>query len=152
TVITSNIEVDDETLVACSENVPSGEYVLICVADEGEGMDQETLDNIFEPFFTTKAAGKGTGLGLSTCYGIVKQAGGYVGVVSARGEGSVFALYLPRTHDALAFQSAVEPPSRLRGHETILVVEDEAQLRRLTARILTTLGYRVIQASDGEDA
>ncbi|MGH7526885.1 MAG: PAS domain S-box protein [Gemmatimonadales bacterium] len=130
----------------------AGPHVLLAVHDEGLGMDPETQAHIFEPFFTTKDKAKGTGLGLATVYGIVKQSRGYVGVESARGRGTSMRVYLPKAADTgdappVAVQ---EPPAE--GTGTILLVEDEEALRRLTRRILVRAGYFVLDARDAEEA
>jgi CheY-like chemotaxis protein len=114
-------------------------------------MDKEILSKIFEPFFTTKAEGKGTGLGLAMVYGIVKQAGGYVGVFSKVGHGTTFKIYLPRI-DEPETAADVEAPMPPRGWETILLVEDEAPLRSIAREILEEHGYRVIDASGPDEA
>jgi hypothetical protein len=132
--------------------VPSGDYCLIEVIDDGVGMDADTQARIFEPFFTTKRVGEGTGLGLATVYGIVKQSGGYVWVRSERGRGTCFTVCLPAT-DAAAVGAA--PGSRepeRGGHETILIAEDEPSVRTLAARVLQDAGFRVIAAADGLEA
>jgi PAS domain S-box-containing protein len=134
--------------------VEPGDYVLLSVRDTGTGMDETTLASAFEPFFTTKPAGKGTGLGLSTVYGIVKQSGGYVWIDSAPGEGTTVRIYLPRV-DAPADDPADPAPSPAGGsgrRETLLVVEDEQTVRRIATRTLRRAGYRVLAASDGEEA
>jgi PAS domain S-box-containing protein len=130
-----------------------GECVTLSVADSGVGMDEETRARIFEPFFTTKEQGKGTGLGLSTVYGIVKASGGDIEVQSDVDEGTEFQLRFPCADDAVAVAS-IEPlaPDTIRGSETVLVVEDEEPLRRLTRRILESRGYTVFDAANGEEA
>jgi CheY-like chemotaxis protein len=132
------------------EMVP-GEYASLSVSDTGVGMTDEVQSRIFEPFFTTKPPGAGTGLGLAMCYGIAKQADGHIMVESAPGQGTRMTLLLPRVPAALspAVPSAAELP---RGTETILVTEDDAVVRMLTARTLRELGYTVVQASDGNQA
>jgi two-component system cell cycle sensor histidine kinase/response regulator CckA len=128
-----------------------GRYAVLSVRDTGEGMDSETLSHIFEPFFTTKGSAKGTGLGLSTVYGIVKQSGGYIRAVSARGQGSTFKVYLPgldRAADPLYGENQEAP----RGLETILLAEDSHVVRKLTRELLENRGYRVIEAVSGEEA
>jgi PAS domain S-box-containing protein len=136
--------------------VRPGDYVMLAISDTGVGMDADTQAHIFEPFYTTKGL-KGTGLGLSTVYGIVKQSEGYIWLYSEAGKGTSFKIYLPRfsaTGEALATQPAlaadVEQPSP--GHETILIVEDEENLRRLARQSLENQGYRVIDAPDGATA
>ena len=139
----------EETLVAGLvddlEVVPAGAYVALTIADDGAGMTPEVKARIFEPFFTTKEKGKGTGLGLATVFGIVKQNGGHIRVDSAPGKGAAFTVYLPRA-DAPPSSSEVGPDmdaSPARGDETVLVVEDQADLLRLVTRTLTAQGYRV---------
>jgi PAS domain S-box-containing protein len=133
--------------------MPPGEYVLLTVTDSGVGMEPETLRHLFEPFYTTKAAGQGTGLGLATVYGIVKQSGGFIYVESAPSRGAKFRIYLPPVEGDLEPQ---EPPAALvpqtRGEGTILVVEDEEAVRRLARRALEGVGYRVLEAGNGNEA
>jgi CheY-like chemotaxis protein len=117
-------------------------------------MDAPTLAHIFEPFFTTKEQGKGTGFGLSTVYGIVKQSRGNIWVYSEPGLGTTFKIYLPRADSATASQSVLPRPVPMRStrHETLLVVDDEAGLRKVTRRILEAAGYTVLCAADGAEA
>ena len=149
--------------VACADlvtfhgiEVPSGKYVLLSVADNGTGMDQQTLLRIFEPFFTTKTNGKGTGLGLATVYGIIKQSGGYIFADSAPGKGTTFTIYLPALEqpvDAISTSVALANQNdSARGTETILVVEDEASFRNLLQDGLKARGYDVLVAANGVDA
>ncbi len=152
-------------------HVTDGDYALIEVVDDGGGIPPEILEKIFEPFFTTKAEGKGTGLGLATCYGIVKQLGGFIYPVSKVGRGTTFKIFLPAwtgvdeetAADAapegvpMATQPSVEPPSHrgsgdLAGRGSILLVEDEDGVRGIAAQLLQSFGYSVIEASDGEKA
>jgi PAS domain S-box-containing protein len=151
TIETANVEIGagDEREAAA----PPGRYVLLTVSDTGLGMSATTRARVFEPFFTTKERGKGTGLGLSTVYGIVKQSEGCVTVESEPGRGTTFRVYLPRVDAAV--ESAV--PGRAftasrGGDETVLVVEDQEPVRRLTRRVLETQGYAVLAASDGHEA
>jgi CheY-like chemotaxis protein len=126
---------------------------MLAVSDTGTGMDAVTKTQIFEPFFTTKEKGKGTGLGLSIVYGIVKQSGGDIQVHSEPGQGTVFRIYLP-----IAVETAGESGSEavatgaVRGNETILLVEDEPQVRSLTRSMLARQGYRILDAASGADA
>jgi two-component system, cell cycle sensor histidine kinase and response regulator CckA len=134
------------------ELVP-GDYVQLTMVDEGRGMDEETLSRIFDPFFTTKDDGGGSGLGLATVYGIVKQSGGSIQVQSAPGKGTRFVICLPRAAPAVeATEEVPEPLGDETGRETILLVEDNAEVRRTVADFLREEGYRVIEASGGETA
>ena len=151
TIETSNVTLDED-YARLHSPVRPGDYVMVAVSDTGAGMDTETQSHIFEPFFTTKGT-KGTGLGLSTVYGIVKQSGGYIWVYSEMGRGTTFKIYLPRvasTGEAVA-QFAAPPEFRKvePGTETILLVEDEANLRYLARQYLEKQGYKVIEAADG---
>jgi two-component system cell cycle sensor histidine kinase/response regulator CckA len=145
----------DETYAGSHLGVEPGAYVLLAVSDTGHGIDQETQSHIFEPFFTTKAPGKGTGLGLATAYGIVQQSGGTITVYSEPGHGTTFKVYLPR---ALAAASAPTPKAgvaavpRRSGTETILLVEDDDSLCKLTTAILHRHGFRVIAARNAAEA
>ena len=125
-------------------------YVMLAVSDNGVGMDEATRRRMFEPFFTTKGIGKGTGLGLSMVQGIVEQSGGYLEVDSVPGRGTTFGIYLPRVADARddAAKAPGVPVAALRGHETVLVVEDQAEVRKYAADALKTYGYNVIQAEN----
>jgi PAS domain S-box-containing protein len=148
-VQTKNRELDASSGTP-GEDVQPGQYVMLAVSDTGIGMDAETQSRIFEPFFTTKPLGQGTGLGLATVYGITKQSGGQVWVYSEPGKGTTFGVYLPRVEEEV--RRLVEThPRDLRGHEAILLVEDEVALRALVADILTRAGYTVLAASP-EDA
>jgi signal transduction histidine kinase len=148
---TANVEIRAEE--AGGVDLEAGPYVMLKVADTGNGIDSETLPHIFEPFFTTKPTGKGTGLGLSTVYGIVKQSGGGIQVESKVGSGTVFRIYLPATMGDGPKQA--ERGSQLQiagGTETILVTEDEPELRELTRIFLQSYGYKVLEAASGSQA
>jgi two-component system cell cycle sensor histidine kinase/response regulator CckA len=151
TVEVSNVQLDEDYAQA-HHGVRPGPYVMLAVTDSGEGMDRATLARIFEPFFTTKEQGRGTGLGLSTVFGIVQQAGGHLWVYSEPGTGTTFKVYLPRSTAAETRTTRPPPLTSRRGTETILLVEDDEQLRILTEGILTRLGYRVLAAPCGADA
>ncbi len=150
TIETKEIEMKD-MLVDGYDYVESGRYALICVTDTGTGIDEKTRNKIFEPFFTTKEVGKGTGLGLSIVHGIVDQHHGYITVDSRLQGGTVFNIYLPAMKAVIEEEEASSPAVE-GGTETILVAEDDEQVRGLTLEILNGAGYTVIEAIDGEDA
>jgi PAS domain S-box-containing protein len=153
TITTKRVEVTSDRLTACDVSRP-GAYALIAVSDTGEGMDAVTQQKIFEPFFTTKEVGRGTGLGLSMIYGIIKQHRGEIKVYSEIGNGATFKVYLPLyTGKTEVLRSPPHEAQPLRrGAETILVAEDNQDVRELVIDILTRNGYRVIAAVDGDDA
>ncbi len=152
TIETANATLD-EAYVRDHPESRQGPHVMLAVTDTGHGMDLATQARIFEPFFTTKEKGKGTGLGLSTVYGIVKQSGGNIWIYSEPGRGTTFKVYLPRVEkDLPVIASARAAAASARGHETVLVVEDEPALGRLLGEILESAGYRVLSASDTEEA
>jgi PAS domain S-box-containing protein len=152
TIATYNASVVDRT--PREEGLAPGDYAIVEVKDTGAGMSEETLKRVFEPFFTTKDVGKGSGLGLSMVYGFVKQSGGRVAIDSAPGRGTSVYLYFPRTQAALEGTSLeADAPAELpRGHETILVVEDNAEVRATVVDLLSSLGYRVLGAATGREA
>jgi len=151
TLETSNAFLD-ESYVSEHQPVPSGPYVMLAVSDTGVGMTAEVQARIFEPFFTTKEVGKGTGLGLSTVYGIVKQSGGFIWVYSEVGLGSTFKIYLPRADNDPDQKRAEGRLDRvLRGTETILLVEDDPQVRQLASSVLSHCGYRLLVATNPEE-
>jgi len=131
-----------------------GDYIRIDVVDSGTGMSQEVKDHAFEPFFTTKAPGQGTGLGLSMAYGFAKQSGGHIEIESREGHGTTVSIYLPRSQAAPPEHGNGQLPASAGccGSETILVVEDEQQVRDATSELLRSLGYTVLQAEDGQSA
>lgn len=151
TLETSNVTLDED-YARLHSPLRAGDYVLLAISDTGMGMDVETQSHIFEPFFTTKGP-KGTGLGLSTVYGIIKQSGGYIFVCSEVGKGTTFKIYFPRVaaSNEAAAQIVAQPElvATEPGTETILLVEDEANLRYLARQFLEKQGYRVIEAADG---
>jgi PAS domain S-box-containing protein len=149
---TMNIEVDQDYTATRPDRLP-GRYVRLRVSDTGVGMDAQQRDRAFEPFFTTKDRATGTGLGLATVYGAVKRAGGTIDIYSEPGLGTTVSMFLPRTDAATEPTTAATPgPERRRGSETVLVVEDDNELRGLTERILTRDGYHVLTAPDGPTA
>ena len=142
----------DAAFCATHHGAKPGDYVRLSVRDDGTGIASDSIAHIFEPFFTTKPLGQGTGLGLATVYGLVKQNAGYVDVVSEVGAGAAFSVYLPRHTGAATARGAHEAHAAPRGDETILLVEDEPAILRLTTRILVSLGYRVLTASSPREA
>ena len=145
----------NETLADAPDGLPSGNYLLIEVADTGTGMTPEVLARIWEPFFTTKAEGRGTGLGLATVRGILPQLGGTISVESTPGRGSVFRVYHPATLSEVAATTASgsqDPAANSPRHELLLVVDDDTEVRKLMALSLTQWGYRVLQAKDSAEA
>jgi len=152
TVETANIDLD-AAYASDHVTVKAGRYVMLAVSDTGTGMSPETVAHIFEPFYTTKESGRGTGLGLSTVYGIVKQSGGYVWVYSEVGRGSSFKVYLPRVEEAPETLEVTKVTSgEQKGSETILLVEDQPQVRELARMTLSDKGYTVLATSSPEDA
>jgi PAS domain S-box-containing protein len=150
-IATAHVVLGGGSLAGQPDVVP-GDYVMLSVSDDGRGMDAETRGHLFEPFFTTKEVGKGTGLGLATVFGIVKQNGGYIDVDSQPGLGTTFKLYLPRASAELPREPVAPPAVVLSGAETILLVEDEAQILDLARRILTQSGYTVLAALSPDEA
>ncbi len=152
TIETRNTTLDESCSVQHPEVTP-GPYVMLAVSDTGEGMDTATRERIFEPFFTTKEAGKGTGLGLATVYGLVMQHGGHIWVYSEQGVGTTFKIYLPRVDEGEQ-QSvlATRHSSSREGHEVVLLVEDDHDVRELARTILEQRGYSVIEANDSDSA
>jgi PAS domain S-box-containing protein len=152
TLETANVTLD-EKFASAYATVQPGPHVMLAVSDNGIGMDAALQARLFEPFFTTKERGKGTGLGLSTTYGIVKQSGGSIWVYSEPGHGTTFKIYLPRCEEPLAEREAPPLPLTPRaGSETVLLVEDETEVRRLVERLLQMQGYAVIAAASPAEA
>jgi PAS domain S-box-containing protein len=143
----------DKAYCADHAGFAPGEYILLAVSDDGCGMDKETLSHLFEPFFTTKDVGKGTGLGLATVYGIVKQNSGFINVYSEPDHGSRFTIYLPR-YEAMTTPTTEQPPAQAttRGSETVLLVEDELALLKMTTMMLEKQGYTVLPANTPGEA
>ena len=148
---TANVELD-ENYVQTHPGAPLGRCVMLAVSDTGVGMDKETQRNIFEPFFTTKGMGKGTGLGLSTVQGIVAQSGGYIDVYSEPGHGTTFKIYLPALTELAADTGQVAATPVVRGHETVLVVEDQHGVLQYAVAALSAYGYRVLKAGNRSEA
>ena len=152
TIETQNVTIDEDYARQHGVAVPPGSYVLLTVSDSGVGIDEATRTRIFDPFFTTKGPGKGTGLGLSTVYGIVKQSHGFIWVDSEVGHGTSFKIYLPQVTEAAGTDRPEPTVVSSSGTETILLVEDNAELRKLATRFLEPAGYTVLLASTGEEA
>ncbi len=151
TIATRTIVVTQDNPVPHSVLLP-GAYVHLMIRDSGQGMDRDTLSHIFEPFFTTKEEGKGTGLGLATVYGIVKQSQGFIFADSIPGGGTTFDLYFPLVETPV-FVAAPAPAARPHsGRETILLVEDQQAVRLLLTNVLSNYGYRLLEASNGQEA
>ena len=152
TLRTENVTLDEPYCAAHPDFVP-GDYVRLDITDNGNGMDEETRDHVFEPFFTTKGVGEGTGLGLATVYGIVKQNNGFINIRSELGEGTAVTVFLPRYVGKID-QARTESisPATIRGHETILLTEDEPEVLSLTAMMLENQGYTVLKAATPGEA
>jgi CheY-like chemotaxis protein len=151
TIETSNVDLSEDDAGA-HLGVKPGRYVMLAVSDTGVGMDQALQTRIFEPFFTTKEKGKGTGLGLSTVFGIVHQSQGHIWVYSEPGHGTSFKMFLPRTDEAIVPIEPEEELSTLSGTETILLVEDEEQIRTVVHSLLRGFGYKILEAKNGGEA
>jgi PAS domain S-box-containing protein len=151
TIETANVYLDESYAVRQVEVVP-GQYVMVAVTDSGSGMTPEVLAKAFDPFFTTKDVGHGTGLGLSQVYGFAKQSGGHVKIYSEIGEGTTVKLYFPRVHTAISQDEIEATTALVRGlaHETILVVEDDPDVRNYGCEMLRELGYNILEAENGE--
>jgi signal transduction histidine kinase len=152
-IATSNVVIDAAE-ARRSPDLTVGAYVLVRIADTGTGMDPDVAAHAFEPFFTTKEVGRGTGLGLSQVYGFIKQSGGHVVIDSAPGVGTTFRLYLPRCDQIrrISDSECQAPGATPTGHETVLVVEDNAEVLELAVNTINDLGYRVLTAADGPSA
>ena len=149
---TNDVELD-ETFARHHPPLVPGHYVSLVVSDTGKGMDPETQAHIFEPFFTTKEVGTGTGLGLATVYGVVKQSGGYIWVVSEKGNGATFQIVLPKVKEKLADEPTPEVRNEMpSGTETILIAVDEKEVREIAREFLILSGYTVLEARDGVEA
>jgi nitrogen-specific signal transduction histidine kinase len=152
TILTEQVNLDEDFTVAHGYGKP-GVYALMTLSDAGMGMDENTRKRIFEPFFTTKEVGKGTGLGLAVVYGIIKQHDGFINVYSEPGKGTTFRIYLPLVApESIEEAKTYEEEAPSRGTETVLLAEDDEDLRKLSRTVLTDHGYTVIEAVDGEEA
>ncbi|WP_416398547.1 response regulator [Allohahella sp. A8] len=151
TLETANTHLD-ELYVLTQPDLPAGQYVLLAISDTGTGMPAEVMERAFDPFYTTKLDGKGTGLGLSMAYGFTKQSGGHIRIYSELDKGSTFKIYLPRSYEAEAEMPLAAGGPVVGGTETILVAEDDPAVRSTAVSMLQGLGYRVLQAEDGQSA
>jgi signal transduction histidine kinase/ActR/RegA family two-component response regulator len=154
TIETANLYLDDD-YAATDPEVPAGQYILLAVTDTGTGMSAEVLAKAFDPFFTTKPIGRGSGLGLSMVYGFARQSGGHVRIYSELGQGSTVKIYLPRwlgEEDQAPAERAPDQRRRAGGQETILVVEDDAEVRAYAVRVLRELGYYILEANNADAA
>jgi two-component system, cell cycle sensor histidine kinase and response regulator CckA len=151
TIGTANVSIDQKSSFR-NRALDVGDYVMLSISDNGVGMTNEVKTHLFEPFYTTKGVGKGTGLGLATSYGIVLQSGGDVRVYSEPNSGTTFKIYLPRTDAAPDRATNDDSHQLFRGSETVLVVEDEATVRKFVASVLQDCGYRVEEAANGVEA
>jgi CheY-like chemotaxis protein len=148
---TANVSLD-ANYAKTHAGLKPGEFVMVAVSDTGDGMDADVQQRIFEPFFTTKERGKGTGLGLAIVYGTMKQTGGDISLYSELGKGTTFKLHFPRVDTPVASPTAVPVQPEARGDETVLVVEDDPQVRDITVRMLSQLGYETLAAAAGAEA
>ena len=151
TIELANAHLDD-AYARTHDEVQPGQYVMLAVSDTGSGMAADIIEKVFEPFFSTKSEGKGSGLGLSMVYGFVKQSGGHVKIYSEIGEGTTIKLYLPRAYEAEDVEVLVDIHAVEGGTETVLVVEDDDEVRATVVEMLTDLGYRVLKAVDAQSA
>ena len=151
TIEAGNAYLDDDYAIRHAD-VAAGQYVMIAVTDTGGGIPPDVLEHVFEPFFTTKPEGRGTGLGLSMVYGFVKQSGGHVKIYSEPGHGTTVRIYLPRARAVEDGEPELEPGPASGGGETVLVVEDDEQVRGTVVDLLTEIGYRVLKAKDAQSA
>ena len=142
----------DDDYAARQADVAAGQYVMLAVTDTGSGIPTEIIDHVFEPFFTTKPEGQGTGLGLSMVYGFVKQSGGHIKIYSESGHGTTIRIYLPRARQHEDLETNTETGPLTGGTETILVVEDDEDVRTTVVEMLSELGYRVLKAKDAQSA
>lgn len=151
TIETANVTIGSDYAITRPDVTP-GPYVMIAISDTGSGISPETMKKIFDPFFTTKPTGKGTGLGLAMVYGFINQSGGHITVYSEEGHGTVFRIYLPRLSDLESNMDAQAEAEIIGGTETILVAEDNEEIRNVVGRMLEKLGYQVVLAENGRVA
>jgi CheY-like chemotaxis protein len=154
TIETANLYLDED-YAATDPEISSGQYVMLAVTDTGAGMSAEVISRAFEPFFTTKPMGRGSGLGLSMVYGFARQSGGHVRIYSELGQGTTVKLYLPRSlseEDQPPLERELSRGLRAEGQETVLVVEDDAEVRAYAVRALSELGYHVAEAGNANEA
>jgi CheY-like chemotaxis protein len=151
TITTEEAEID-ERFVQIHQYGNVGRYAVVSVTDTGVGMDKTTQEHIFEPFFTTKEVGKGTGLGLAMVYGTIKQHDGFINVYSESGTGTTLKIYIPLAESHKQLTGKKASSAIILGNETLLLVEDDATVRKVTKTLLEELGYSVIEATDGEHA
>jgi signal transduction histidine kinase/ActR/RegA family two-component response regulator len=151
TIETENVVLDESYATGHFGVIP-GRYVMLAISDNGAGMNQETQARMFEPFFTTKGPGKGTGLGLATVFGIVRQSGGNIWVYSEPGHGTTFRIYFPAVDGELVSAQQPIAPAVLDGNETVLLVEDQDDVRGVAKHILVRHGYHVLEARNGDEA
>ena len=136
-----------------NSEVATGDYIMIAVSDTGSGIPAALLERVFDPFFTTKEVGKGTGLGLSMVFGFVKQSGGHIKIYSEQGHGTTVKIYLPRSTGVGQTVGEARPPAQVeRGHETVLIVEDDALVRKYVVTQVASLGYVTLEAADAAEA
>ena len=150
-IATGEVEIDEQ-FIRFHHYGEAGKYAVLSVTDTGVGMDEKTREQIFEPFYTTKEVGKGTGLGLAMVYGTIKQHGGFINVYSEPGEGTAFRIYLPLTESSVHHKEDKSPTAIPSGNETILLVEDNDAVRNVIRLLLEEFGYKVIEATDGDDS
>ncbi len=149
---TENVSVEKDFELHGGVAIPSGDYVKVTVSDTGKGIEKEIQDKVFEPFFTTKGLGRGTGLGLATVHGIVNQHGGHIRVYSDLGKGTTFRIYFPAAdHRDTSNEASTESDTIPRGKETLLVIEDDEQVRTMTVDLLASIGYKVLSAENGQE-
>lgn len=151
-VETDNFVVEEPSSFGAGPQLSPGNYVRLTILDDGEGIDPAILDRVFDPFFTTKPGGRGTGLGLATCYGLIRQANGFIDVQSSPGTGTIVEVLLPASSAPTQTATPERATGGRRGSETVLVVEDDDQVRKVAIMVLRARGYDVLEAADGTHA